>query len=213
MLFLTPNKHINQNTTVKCIWVYVRSGMEREAGRRSCPAQGLSHHSAGIRVSGEAAWDGIGKGLEHKHPALLWARGQHTGRGGRHQADPGEKSSPGNSWSHSISRRSGPTAVGMRFEFPSICWTSGSLFSIKNKWAVLAPSRTLLFRLLFCTAYWTDLEGKRNWLWQLECFGVLAMWQNFLMRWMRVMPFPLLFSSTQASVSISFWIIWKWHLE
>lgn len=101
------------------------------------------------------------------------------------------KTCPSNMWSHSIHRRSGSTTVGMRFGFPSICRTSGSLFSITNNRAVLGPSRTLLFRLLFCTAYWTDLEGKRNCVWQLKHFGVLTMWQNFLMRWMHVMPFPL----------------------
>lgn len=100
-----------------------------------------------------------------------------------------------------------------RFGFPLICRTFGSLFSIKNKRAVLTLSRTLPLRLLFCTAHWADLEGERNQAWKLQCSGGLAVWQNFLTRGTHVMPFPLLFSSAQASVSTSLHIIWKWHME
>lgn len=38
------------------------------------PCKRAESLGAGIRVSSDAVWDGVGKGLGHKHLALLWPK-------------------------------------------------------------------------------------------------------------------------------------------
>ena len=62
-------------------------GRGRARWRICGPAEGLHHRGAGIGVSG----DGVGKGLEHKHPALLRAEGNTRGAEGGTQQLRGRK--------------------------------------------------------------------------------------------------------------------------